>query len=115
MKNSIKLLNISFIICFLSSCQFAKDLKNTKDKNLSPLKDEFKKEKRLEISIACGDGNIQDFIDKGWRITKEFSEEKVCSWKSVPANNKCDMKKDKGCKITKPDKIGIETFYLLEK
>ena len=27
----------------------------------------------------------------------------------------CDMEKDKGCKITMPDKIGEETIYLLEK
>ena len=25
------------------------------------------------------------------------------------------MEKDKGCKITKPDKIGLEKIYLLEK
>ena len=36
------------------------------------------------------------------------------TWKSVPATKDCDMDKDKGCKITKPDKIGKETIYLLK-
>ena len=35
--------------------------------------------------------------------------------KSVPATKDCDMEKDKGCKLTKPDKIGEEKIYLLEK
>ena len=48
-------------------------------------------------------------------IIKEDSQEKICTWKSVPANEACDMEKDKGCKITKPDKIGLEKIYLLEK
>ena len=40
---------------------------------------------------------------------------KICTWKSVPATKDCDMENDKGCKITKPDKIGEEKIYLLEK
>ena len=74
-----------------------------------------KKNKKLEISISCGKGSIDEFIREGWVVKKKYSEEKICSWKSVPANNKCDMDLDKGCKITKPDKIGVEVFYLLEK
>ena len=74
-----------------------------------------KKNKKLEISISCGKGSIDEFIREGWVVKKKYSEEKICSWKSVPANNKCDMDLDKGCKITKPDKIGEDVFYLLEK
>ena len=48
-------------------------------------------------------------------IIKEDSQEKICTWKSVPATKDCNMEKDKGCKITKPDKIGREKIYLLEK
>ena len=51
-------------------------------------------------------------IDK---ILKEDSQEKICTWKSVPATKDCNMEKDKGCKITTPDKIGVEKIYLLEK
>ena len=48
-------------------------------------------------------------------ILKEDYQEKICTWKSVHATKDCDMEKDKGCKITKPDKIGEEKIYLLEK
>ena len=69
-----------------------------------------------EITVSCGEeSDLEKYINEGWRITKEYSEEKVCSWKSVPANKKCDIEKDKGCKIIKPDKIGEEKIYLLEK
>ena len=58
---------------------------------------------------------ISKFIDDGWIILKENSQEKICTWKSVPSTKDCDMEKDKGCKLTKPDKIGEEKIYLLEK
>jgi len=54
-------------------------------------------------------------LEDGWVILNEYSKEKICTWKSVPATKDCDMEKDKGCKITKPDKIGEEKIYLLEK
>ena len=46
---------------------------------------------------------------------KEYSEEKVCSWKTIAASKDCDIEKDKGCKIVQPDKMGEERIYLLEK
>ena len=71
--------------------------------------------KRMEIKFSCGEDGISEFLNDGWIIIEEYSEEKVCTWKSVPATKDCDMEKDKGCKITKPDKIGEEKIYLLEK
>ncbi len=71
--------------------------------------------KRMEIKFSCGDNGVSDYLDNGWVIIKEYSQEKICTWKSVPATKDCDMEKDKGCKITKPDKIGEEKIYLLEK
>jgi len=71
--------------------------------------------KRMEIKFSCGDDGISEYLDDGWTILKEDSQEKICTWKSVPATKDCDMEKDKGCKITKPDKIGEEKIYLLEK
>ena len=32
--------------------------------------------------------------------------------KSSPATKDCDIERDKGCKITKPDKIGEERIYV---
>ena len=71
--------------------------------------------KRMELKFSCGDDGISKYLDDGWNIIKKDSQEKICTWKSVPATKDCDMEKDKGCKITKPDKIGIEKIYLLEK
>ena len=71
--------------------------------------------KRMEIKFSCGKDGISEYLDNGWLILKESYQEKICTWKSVPATKDCDMEKDKGCKITKPDKIGKEKIYLLEK
>ena len=71
--------------------------------------------KRMEIKFSCGDDGISEYLDNGWIILKEESQEKICTWKSVPATKDCNMEKDKGCKITKPDKIGEEKIYILEK
>ena len=71
--------------------------------------------KRMEIKFSCGENGISAYLDDGWIILKEYSQEKICTWKSIPATKDCDMEKDKGCKITKPDKIGEEKIYLLEK
>ena len=70
---------------------------------------------RMEIKFSCGDDGISEYLDDGWIILKEDSQEKICTWKSVPATRDCNMEKDKGCKLTKPDKIGEEKTYLLEK
>ena len=71
--------------------------------------------KRMEIKFSCREDGISEYLDDGWIILKEDSQEKICTWKSIPASKDCDMEKDKGCKITKPDKIGEEKIYLLEK
>ena len=115
----IKYLNyfsVFLLLSLVSSCKLTESFLPT-DKNEDSInldKNEVKNDK-VEIRIACGEGNIKDFIKEGWKITKELSEEKICSWKSVPANNKCNIEKDKGCKVTIPDIIGTETIYFLEK
>ena len=107
---------IILIAIFLSSCKTSinKDypLKNL-DKNIKENSNPDKK--RMEIKFSCGENGISEYLDDGWKILKEDSQEKICTWKSVPATKDCNMEKDKGCKITKPDKIGEEKIYLLEK
>ena len=71
--------------------------------------------KRMEIKFSCGEDGISKYLEDGWIILKEDSQEKICTWKSVPATKDCDMEKDKGCRITTPDTIGEEKIYLLEK
>ena len=112
-KQSIK---IFLITIFLSSCSSLINKEspiNNLEENLS---EETKSEKKkMEIKFSCGEEGISEYLDDGWIILKEDSREKICTWKSVPATKDCDMEKDKGCKITQPDKIGEEKIYLLEK
>ena len=107
---------VLLIAIFLSSCKTSinkefpiKDLeKNFNEKpNLE--------KKRMEIKFSCGENSISEYLDDGWNILKEDSQEKICTWKSVPVSKDCNMEKDKGCKITMPDKIGEEKIYLIEK
>ena len=107
---------ILLVAIFLSSCKTSINketpLINSEDKINE--KSNIEK-KRMEIKFSCGEDGISEYLDNGWTILKEDYREKICTWKSVPATKDCDMEKDKGCKITKPDKIGEEKIYLLEK
>ena len=109
-------LQIILIAIFLSSCRTSinKDnqIKNL-DKNINEISSSEKR--RMEIRFSCEEDGISEYLDDGWNILKEDSQEKICTWKSVPATKDCNMEKDKGCKVTKPDKIGEEKIYLLEK
>ena len=120
-QNLTKVLNIFFILILLSSCngQFSFNKTNNKSDQLinsqkSNIKDINIKDK-LEIKISCNEESIEKYLKNGWKIKDKKSKKKVCSWKSIPANNTCDIEKDKGCKIIKPDNFGTETIYLLEK
>ena len=111
-----KFSQIILISIFLSSCSASinkeyqlKNLEKNIKENPNPEK------KRMEIKFSCGEDGIAEYLDDGWKILKEDFQEKICTWKSVPATIDCNMEKDKGCKITKPDKIGEEKIYLLEK
>ena len=111
-----KLLQITLIAIFLSSCRTSINKENQRknlEKNINETSSSEKK--RIEIKFSCGEDGISEYLDDGWNILKEESQEKICTWKSVPATKDCNMEKDKGCKITKPDKIGEEKIYLLEK
>ena len=111
-----QLSQIIIITIFLSSCRTSIN----KEYPLKNLEKDFNdktysEEKRMEIKFSCGDDGISEYLNNGWKILKEDSQEKICTWKSVPATKDCNMEKDKGCKITKPDKIGEEKIYLIEK
>tara|TARA_B100001287_G_C22624518_1_gene501794 strand:+ start:547 stop:936 length:390 start_codon:yes stop_codon:yes gene_type:complete len=116
LKNCIRALNIFFILILLSGCNGEFNLnKINKKNNLLINPNKINKKDKLEISISCDEGNIENYLKDGWKIKDKKSKEKVCSWKSIPANNTCDINKDKGCKIIKPESFGIETIYFLEK
>ena len=116
MKNSIKITQLFLLLIFLTSC------KSTANKQKLIIDSEQQKSQqtklsksKMEVRYSCGEEGISDFLNDGWIISKEYTEEKICTWKSFPATKDCDMEKDKGCKITTPDKIGEEKVYLLEK
>ena len=103
MKQYKKLTFIFLIFFFIGGCKI-------------PEKKATEQENTIEISISCGeDSNLEEYINNGWKIKNEYSEEKVCSWKTIAASKDCDLEKDKGCKIVQPNEIGEETIYLLEK
>ena len=109
-------LQIILIAIFFSSCRTSINKENQRknlEKNINEISSSEKK--RMEIKFSCEEDGISEYLDDGWNILKEDSQEKICTWKSVPATKDCNMEKDKGCKITKPDKIGKEKIYLLEK
>ena len=116
MKKIKQFSQIILITIFLSSCTtLINDESPIKDSEESFIENTNLDKKRMEVKFSCGEDNISEYLDDGWVILKEDSQEKICTWKSVPATKDCDMEKDKGCKITKPDKIGEEKIYLLEK
>ena len=106
---------ILIVLIFFSSCSRS----NNQIPIINPEKNindsTAPKKKRMEIKFSCGEDGISEYLDDGWIILKQDSQEKICTWKSIPATKDCDMEKDKGCKITKPDKIGEEKIYFLEK
>ena len=116
MKGIKQFAQILLITIFLSSCKTSIN-KELPKKNLENNFNEKpnSEKKRMEIKFSCGEDGIAEYLDDGWKILKEDSQEKICTWKSIPATKDCDMEKDKGCKITKPGKIGEEKIYLLEK
>ena len=109
-------LQIILISIFLSSCKTSINKENQRKIFEKKINDNSSSDKkRMEIKFSCGEDGISEYLDDGWSILKEDSQEKICTWKSVPATKDCNMEKDKGCKITKPDRIGKEKIYLLEK
>ena len=116
MKIIKQFLKIFLVVMFLTSCRTSIN----KDDSIINSEESINKnvnseKKRMEIKFSCGEDGVSSYLDDGWVILKEDSQEKICTWKSVPATKDCDMEEDKGCKITKPDKIGEEKIYLLEK
>ena len=111
-----KVSQILIILFFLSSCKSSINNEYPEINSQENINDKINSEKkRMEIKFSCEEDGISEYLDDGWIILNEESQEKICTWKSIPATKGCDMEKDKGCKVTKPDKIGEEKTYLLEK
>ena len=104
------------VLIFLTACKTSVNKDFPIINSEKKIKENNNSEKKImEIKFSCEKDGISEYLDDGWVILKEDSQEKICTWQSIPATKGCDMDKDKGCKITKPDKIGEEKIYLLEK
>ena len=116
MKNFIKPTQLFLLLIILTSC---KSTDNKEEIIINPEDQKSKQIKvsksKMEVRFSCGEDGISEFLNDGWIISEEYTEEKICTWKSFPATKDCDMEKDKGCKITSPDMIGEEKVYILEK
>jgi len=111
-----KIIPILFALTLINSCKTITNEKNLIEESQEDIKVDLKsKENQLEISFSCGEDEIKNYLADGWIIVEEYSKEKICTWKSFPATKGCDMERDKGCKITMPDKIGQEKIYLLRR
>ena len=84
---------------FLISCRtstYKEYPTNNLEKNIEDNPNSEKK--RMEIKFSCGEDGISEYLDDGWNILKEESQEKICTWKSVPATKDCNMEKIKDVK-----------------
>ena len=116
MKRIKQFSQILIFLIFLSSCKATIKKEYPVNKSGENINENtYSEKKKIEVVFSCGQNGISEYLNDGWTIIKEDSIEKICTWKSVPATKDCDMEKDKGCKLTKPDKIGEEKTYLLEK
>ena len=115
-KKYINATNIFILLILLSGCNGEFNSIRTENKNDQLINSQKSNSKdKLEITITCDEESIGKYLKDGWKIKDKKSRDKVCSWKSIPANDNCDIEKDKGCKIIKPDVLGTEIIYLLEK
>ncbi len=103
---------ILILSAMLSACSY-----------IESVEDVFKKGEKIQktvteqktVTLACNRGNIEDYLEKGWKIINEQKQEVPCTWKTQKANRKCNLEFDKGCRITVPDEIGEEIKYSLER
>ena len=67
------------------------------------------------ISISCNKEEIKNYTDKGWIVTRKEEDVVPCTWKTKKAKKGCNLDKDKGCRITIPDKMGPKIIYYMER
>ena len=103
--NVIKQVPLLILIAiFLISCRTSANKEYPTDNLERNIEDNPNSEKkRMEINFSCGEDGISEYLDDGWNIIKEESQEKICTWKSVPATKDCNMEKDKGCLLYTSD------------
>ena len=83
MKNSIKITQLFLLLIFLTSC---KSTANKQDLIIDSEEQKSQQTKlsksKMEVRYSCGEEGISDFLNDGWIISKEYTEEKY-----VPGNH----------------------------
>ena len=103
------------LMTIVTGCSSLEKLKEIKIPNLKSSQIKQTVTENKTIAISCKKGDIQEYIDEGWVIKSQKSQEVVCSWKVKKAKKNCNIDKDKGCRITVPESMGEQIIYYLEK
>ena len=104
-----------FLLIISSGCNILQRDKSLETIKIDGVKIDKSNVETIEVSISCNKDNIQKYLEKGWSIQSSESSEVPCSWKTAKSSKNCNLKKDKGCKITVPDMMGEKIDYILEK
>ena len=96
MKRTKQFAKIFLALVFLTSCRATINNEDPVINSEGNPNEKYNSDKeRMEIKFSCGDEGIAKYLDDGWNIIKEDSQEKICTWKSVPATKDCDVEKIK--------------------
>ncbi len=111
--NRLSTYSLIVLTAFLSSC----GLVEKAEEILLPKEGEVEKSvtEQKTLILSCGKGNIKEHLEEGWSVVNSEELEVPCTWKTKKSRRGCNLELDKGCKITVPDKMGVEIRYLLEK
>ena len=71
-----KFFQIVFVLVFLTSCSNLTNKDNPIINSEPSIDSNNPEKKRMEIKFSCGDDGISDYLDDGWIILKEDSQEK---------------------------------------
>jgi len=115
----IKIISLLFLLVFTTSCTKSTTNQNNGIKNIENGIDSKVIENQVTekiLTYRCGDkDNVNEYLQKGWKVNKKEEQEVVCTWKTKKAFKNCDIDKDKGCKLTIPDKKGTSTTYIISR
>tara|TARA_Y100001968_G_C18959462_1_gene526965 strand:+ start:20 stop:364 length:345 start_codon:yes stop_codon:yes gene_type:complete len=110
----LTLLTIPFVILVTGCTPKTYKIESNKEKQIEIKKNVNMDKKTQKLKFKCTKDLISSYTNSGWKVIKKKEKKVVCSWKSIPANSRCDINNDKGCKITLPDKYGMEIIYIIE-
>ncbi len=113
-KDKVNAILLIGFVSLITSCKYIEKFDAIIKSKEQPVI-EKKITKKRTISLACGVGTIKDYESKGWKVVNTEEREVPCTWKTEKASSKCNIDKDKGCRITVPDKMGKEYIYTIEK